>query len=203
MTDEALALLAAWGTPALFFVTLASCLALPVPASMMMLSAGAFAASGDLSASTVGLAALAGAISGDQVGYWLARLGRGRFPPGQAAGKRGALIKKAALLMHSHGGYGVFLSRWLFSPLGPYANLAAGAAGMRWGRFTAWGALGEAVWVGLYVGLGLAFARNLSIAVDVAANLIGILSGALVSLGLAWWLRRALRKARRRRTVRG
>lgn len=199
MTDTALALLVAWGAPALFAVTLASCLALPVPASMMMLAAGAFAASGDLSVISVSLSALAGAISGDQIGYWLARIGRKSLPRDRATGRRGALLQKAAGLMHRRGGFGIFLSRWLFSPLGPYANLAAGLTGMRWGRFTIWGSLGETVWVGLYVGLGLTFARNLSLAVDLASNLIGIASGAAVSIGLAWWLRRAQRKARRTR----
>ncbi|MGA1233177.1 MAG: DedA family protein [Lutimaribacter sp.] len=61
--------LATWGLPLLFATTFASCLALPVPASLMMLAAGAFVASGDLPASGVCLAALFGAIAGAQLGY--------------------------------------------------------------------------------------------------------------------------------------
>ena len=48
MTDLFTALVADWGVPALALITFLSCLALPVPASLAMLSAGAFVASGDL-----------------------------------------------------------------------------------------------------------------------------------------------------------
>lgn len=52
MSDTLLQLLATYGAPLLALTTFASCLALPVPSSLMMLAAGAFVASGDLSASS-------------------------------------------------------------------------------------------------------------------------------------------------------
>ena len=68
-------------------------------------------------------------------------------------------------------------------------NLGAGAAGLPWRQFTAWGLLGEVVWVGLYVGLGWAFTGNLSAASDLALNLLGLLGAAVLALGLGAWLR--------------
>lgn len=75
MTDWLLAQVADWGAVALAIVTFLSCLAIPVPSSMMMLTAGAFAASGDLALAPAAASALGGAVLGDQAGYQLGRLG--------------------------------------------------------------------------------------------------------------------------------
>ena len=68
MTDWLLALVPQYGLWLLAVTTLLSCLALPLPASILMLSAGGFAASDDLILWEVVGAALAGAIAGDQIG---------------------------------------------------------------------------------------------------------------------------------------
>ena len=48
MTDWLLALVPTYGLWLIAATTLASCLALPIPASVIMLAAGGFAAAGDL-----------------------------------------------------------------------------------------------------------------------------------------------------------
>ena len=73
MSALALSLIADYGVPILFCVTFLSCLALPVPSSLLMLASGGFAATGDLSLTAVLLAAFIGAVLGDNSGYWLAR----------------------------------------------------------------------------------------------------------------------------------
>ena len=75
MSDWFLAAVGSWGIPALALATFLSCLAVPLPSSMMMLAAGAFAASGDLVLWQVMAAALTGALIGDQLGYAAGRLG--------------------------------------------------------------------------------------------------------------------------------
>ncbi len=72
----------------------------------------------------------------------------------KASSRRAALMGKATGYLRDRGALAVFLSRWLFSPLGPYVNFAGGAARLDWGRFTWAGIAGETVWVALYVGLG-------------------------------------------------
>ena len=79
MSDWIFQTLAAHGVPLLALATLLSCLALPVPSSLMMLAAGAFAASGDLALTGAALAALAGALLGDQLGFALGRSGQSRL----------------------------------------------------------------------------------------------------------------------------
>ena len=155
MTDLILTLAADYGVPLLFFVTLLSCLALPVPSSLLMLACGGFAAAGDLALPTVMAAAYCGAVIGDNLGYWIARgLGTRLSDWLAKRPKRAALRDKSEAYMAKWGGSSVFFSRWLVAPLGPYVNYVSGLSGFTWSRFTLWSMAGEAVGVGLYVGLG-------------------------------------------------
>lgn len=195
MTDTVLVLLASYGSAALFAVTFLSCLAVPVPASLMMLTGGAFAASGDLLLTTTSLAAYMGALSGDQAGYLIGRSCAGSLERWAAARRtRAHLLARARASIDRWGGAGVFLSRWLVSPLGPYVNFAGGAGRMHWGRFSAWGAAGEAVWVGLYVGLGYVFSGSLIAVAAFAADVSGLIAGGVVAASLGLWLRALQRR---------
>ena len=193
MSDWFLASVAAFGVPALALATFLSCLAIPLPSSMMMLAAGAFAASGDLGLATAALAALAGAVLGDQVGYALGRLGF-RQAEGwlRHSPARAAVLDRARAEVQRHGMLTVFLSRWLFSVLGPYVNLIAGGAGLRWQTFTAAAVAGEAVWVSAYLGLGWAAGGQLAAVASLMGNASGLVASGAITLGLGWalWRRR-------------
>lgn len=194
MTEWLLDALTDYGTAALFAITFASCLALPVPASFAMLAAGAFAASGDLALTAALLAALLGAVAGDQAGFAFGRAGGPVLVARLSRGpRRRAAIEKARAMLDRHGGKAIFLTRWLFSPVGPWANLAAGAGGMAWSRFTLAGILGEAVWVGLYTGAGWLFAGNLLAAYDLIGSTLGLIGALAAATLLGLWLN-ALRR---------
>ena len=198
MTETLLSLVPVWGPWAVALVTFLSCLALPVPASLVMLAAGGFAAMGDLGLASAVAAALAGAVAGDHAGYTLGRLGgAGLITRLRARQRRAQLVDRAVSALHARGAVTVFLSRWLVSPLGPWVNFAAGATRYPWRRFALPEAAGEAVWVGLYVGLGWAFAGNLEAAADLAGSALGFVAAGAVTLGLGLWLRAVLRQTRR------
>ena len=192
MSDWLLAQVGEWGALALALVTFLSCLAIPVPSSMMMMAAGAFVASGDLVLIEVALAALVGAVAGDQVGYGLGRLG-GRRAEGWVSQNpaRAAVLERARASVQRRGSLAVFLTRWLFSVLGPYVNLLAGGAGMGWARFTAAGVAGELVWVGVYVGIGRAAAGQIEQIGAVLGNASGLLASLAITAGLGWMLWRS------------
>lgn len=197
MTDWILAAVPTYGPWIVALVTFFSCLALPVPASLMMLTAGGFAAAGDVTLASVAGGALAGAVAGDQTGYWAARAGG----PALLArvgrdGARAAVVSRATALVAAKGVVAVFLTRWLLSALGPYANLVTGATRFGWLPFTAAGVAGEAVWVGVYVGAGYAFGGNLEAATQFAGSLIGFLAAGAVALGLGWYLLHLIRSER-------
>ena len=194
MTEWLLGLVPAYGGWLLAGATFLSCLALPIPASILMLAAGGFAAAGDLTLAGSAGAALAGAVAGDQAGFVAGRVGGSGLLA--RLGARAAPVGKAVELLARRGGVAVFLSRWLFSALGPYVNVAAGAAGQGWARFTLWGVAGEAVWVAVYVGAGWSVAGNLTAASGMAVDVLGFLAALAVAAGALWWLVAALRAER-------
>ncbi len=189
MTDWLLALVPQYGLWLLAATTFLSCLALPFPASILMLTAGGFVAAGDLALLPTFAAAAGGGIAGDQLGYWAGRgfgarlLNRLRRDPA-----RDRLLAKAVEIMDRRGIGAVFLTRWLFSPLGPWVNLTAGSTGYAWPRFTTAGVAGEAVWAGLYVGAGYAFAGNVEAASQMLGSVLGLVAGASAVLILGYWL---------------
>lgn len=194
MTDWLLGLVPQYGIYLLAISTFMSCLALPIPASLLMLAAGGFVAAGDLTLSITGLAALAGAVAGDQLGFFAGRWGGSGLVA--RIGDRAAPVARATDLLARRGGIAVFFSRWLVSALGPYVNVIAGAAGLRWLHFTLWGIAGEAVWVAVYVGIGYSFTGNLTEASSMALNVLGMLAAGAVAIGLGYWLLHTLRADR-------
>ena len=193
LTETLLASLPSYGLPLLALVVCISCLGAPLPASIVMMLMGALAAAGDFSLSMVVATALAAAVGGDQIGYALGRTGGRRLVLGLSKNKsRRAAILRAEKEMDARGNVAVFLTRWLLSPLGPYVNLLAGAAGFPWARFTFVGALGEAVWVILYTSLGAGFSDSVSRIAEVSGNISGFLAAAAVALFLGWKLVGAL-----------
>ena len=194
MTEMILILAADYGVPLLFCVTFLSCLALPVPSSLLMLACGGFAAAGDLALPTVALAAFCGAVIGDNLGYWIARsLGDKLQDWLEVHPKRAAMRDRSHAFMQKYGGSSVFFSCWLVAPLGPYMNYVSGLSRYSWPRFALWGFAGEVVWVGLYVGLGYAFADNITAISDLLGSVSGFLAALVVATGLALWMLRASR----------
>ena len=187
MSETLIALVPLYGLWLIAAVTFLSCLAVPVPSSLLMVAGGAFAASGDLSLLATGGAALAGALAGDQAGFAIGRRARGLLERlRQGSESRRALVRRAEAFAGRWGHAGVFLSRWLLSPLGPYVNFIGGATGMGWAAFTFWGAAGELVWVALYTGLGFVFSDQIRMIADLASNISGLLAAGV----LAWILGR-------------
>ena len=200
MTDWLLGLVPQYGLWLLAATTFLSCLALPIPASILMLTAGGFASAGDLVLWQALLAALAGAVAGDQLGYWAGRgLGAGLLARLRADPGRDRLLARADALMDRRGVLAVFLTRWLLSPLGPWVNLVAGSTRYGWPRFTAAGVAGESVWATLYVGTGHAFAGNIQAASDMLGSALGMVGGAGAVLALGYWLFSSPAAAARRR----
>jgi membrane-associated protein len=189
MTDWLLALIPQYGLWLLAATTFFSCLALPFPASILMLTSGGFVAAGDLVLWQTVTAAAGGAIAGDQVGYWAGRgFGSRLMSRMRADPARDKLLGRAVAMMDKRGMVAVYLTRWLFSPLGPWVNLTAGSTGYGWHRFTMAGVAGEATWAGIYVGMGFAFAGNVDEASSMLGSVLGVVAGAAAVIFLGMWL---------------
>ena len=154
-----------------------------------MLTGGSFVATGDLALVSTLAAAYLGAITGDNVGYFLART-FGNLITGwlDANPKRTKLRDNAKAYMDGKGPISVFLSRWLVAPLGPYVNLVSGLTRYNWPKFALWGALGEIFWVGLYVGLGYSFSDQITALGTMLGNASGFLVALFAVIFLGRWL---------------
>ncbi|MEN9409178.1 MAG: hypothetical protein RL216_1152 [Pseudomonadota bacterium] len=190
MTETLLALVPQWGALLIALVNFLACLAIPLPASLFMLAAGAFAAAGDLAVLPIWIGALAGAMLGDQCGFWI---GRGLGPRALARLRRrrrtAALVDRAVRWLDQRRLPAIFLSRWLVSALCPYVNVAAGAARIAWPRFTLPALAGTCIWVSVYVGLGYSFSAHIQELGSVLGNLAAAIASGVVAalIGRALW----------------
>lgn len=136
------------GLPLLFAVVMLESFGLPLPGETALITFGVLAAQGHYEIGwVIGLAA-AGAIVGDNLGYWLlGRLG------GRALFRRwrwleryaDRVLPRAERLMERHGGKTVFFGRFI-TVLRYTAAWVAGLGRMAWWRFLFWNAAGGIVW---------------------------------------------------------
>jgi membrane protein DedA with SNARE-associated domain len=197
MTETLYALVSTYGLWVVGASAFLSCLAVPIPTSIVMLTAGAFAGAGDFETWQVFAVGWIAAVLGDHAGFQIGRAG-GPVLVAKLSRRpaRARLVARAQKLVQTHGATGVFLSTWLFAPLGPWVNLIAGAGGLPRRRFSVPDAAGEAIWVGAYTGLGVAFGARLEALTALVADWSGMVMALGVAIGLAILLWKGL--ARRR-----
>ena len=136
------------GLPILFVVVMIESFGIPLPGETALIAFGVLAAAGHYSIASVIAIAAAGAIVGDNLGYWLiGRLG------GRALFKRwdwlnqysDRVLPRAESLMARHGGKTVFFGRFV-SVLRYTVAWVAGLSHMEWRRFLFWNAAGGIAW---------------------------------------------------------
>ena len=142
-----------YGLVFLFGIVCLESAGLWVPGETALIAAAVYASGGHLSISGVIAVAAAGAIIGDNIGYWLGREGGRRLLYRYAILTRFAerVLPPAERFFTRHGGKAVFLARF-FGGVRVTGAWMAGISRMPWWRFLAWNAAGGIVWA---VGVGL------------------------------------------------
>jgi membrane protein DedA with SNARE-associated domain len=138
----------AHGLPLLFVVVMLESFGVPLPGETALIAFGVLASQGHYSIAVVIVVAAAGAIIGDNLGYWLlGRLGgRALFRKwGWLRRYSDKVIPRVERLMKAHGGKTVFFGRFI-AVLRVGAAAVAGLAHMPWWRFLFWNASGGIVW---------------------------------------------------------
>jgi len=197
ITDQLLAALSLYGLPVLFGGLVISSAGVPFPMTLMLVAAGSFVEQGEMKLWPVLLLASTGAVLGDQIGYALGRKG-GRRVAVRISRWIGSEdhIYKAEAFAERWGAAGIFFSRWLVTPLGPWLNLTSGITAYPWPRFLFWDVLGQVLWVVLYVMLGKIFSDRVEALTEILGNLGWVVIGLIVALILGWNLVQYLRPAR-------
>jgi membrane protein DedA with SNARE-associated domain len=136
------------GLPLLFAVVLIESFGVPLPGETALISFAVLASQGHYSIAWVIIVSAAGAIVGDNLGYWLiGRLG------GRALFRRwhwlnryaDRVLPRAETLMDRHGGATVFFGRFV-SVLRYTVAWVAGLSRMSWPKFLFWNAAGGIAW---------------------------------------------------------
>ena len=137
---------------AVFLIVAVESLGIPFPGeTTLVIAAGYAGASHHLQIAGVIIAASAGAIIGDNIGYLIGHWGGYRLliRYGRYVRLDQAKVKVARYLFRRRGGTVVFFGRFI-SILRAYAAFLAGTSRMPWARFLAFNAAGGILWASLY-----------------------------------------------------
>jgi membrane protein DedA with SNARE-associated domain len=180
-------LMAAYGYWAVLLLVTAESMGLPVPGETMLLSAAIYASiSGHLSIGMVILAAAAGAILGDNIGYVIGRLVGSRLEARFGVeGRSGRALLVGRYVFRKHGGKAVFFGRFV-AVLRVFAAFLAGATRMSWPRFALFNASGGVIWAVVMGSLGYGLGASVTGPLGIA----GMVGGALVMAALTLLVRR-------------
>lgn len=195
MNEQLLAAVTQYGAPALFGIVSIAAVGVPLPITLLLIVVGSMISQGAMSLWWAMGAASAGSILGDQAGYAIGRWG------GSAAVAKlsGFLGKKDSIQAmeakaRAWGGPGIFITRWLLSPLGPWINLASGTACYPWHRFLFWDILGEVTGAVLYISLGRFFSDRVMALDGVLGDMTWAVGAAILAIVFGYQLVTRLRR---------
>lgn len=147
-------LFARYGYFVLFFGVLLENAGVPVPGETILLAGAALARFGHLSLPVVVIVAIAGAILGDNIGFWIGRRGGRVFlERGRRFGLTPARLAQFDGFFARHGAKTVFIARFV-TGLRVVGAILAGASHMRWNRFLFFNAAGAVAWAVTFGAVG-------------------------------------------------
>ncbi|MFA6505681.1 MAG: DedA family protein [Treponemataceae bacterium] len=180
ITDFFLTSLSAYGTPLFTLALFLGAAGFPVPASLLVVAAGAFARQGLLDPALTALFGLLGAVAGDSVSFAFGRWGGAlisrRFDSQSAWVKTRTVFDRNSRLA-------VFLTRFLITPAAFPVNLMAGV-GCKYFRFFFTILLGQSIWIVVYGGLGYLFGSQWELISQFLSDLGGFALG-IATLAIA------------------
>jgi len=188
---ELLHLLEAYGYVVIAVMVALEGMCIPLPGEATLIAAAVFAGrTHEFSFAGVLVAAIVGAIAGDNAGFWLGRcIGyRLLLRWGRYVGLTESRLKLGQYLFQRHGSKVAFIGRFV-GPLRTLAPFIAGANRMDWRRFAPFNAAGGTIWASMIVGAAFAFGRRAHEIIDRAGPLLAV--AAVLALVLAFgFLRR-------------
>ncbi|HVH65123.1 MAG TPA: DedA family protein [Candidatus Acidoferrum sp.] len=174
-----------YGYLAVFLIVGLESLGIPLPGETTLITAALFAgATHQLSIVGVILAAIAGAILGDNFGYLIGHWGGYRLLVryGKYIRLYEARVKVARYLFLRFGGRVVFFGRFV-SILRAYAAFLAGTTRMPWRRFLLFNAAGGIVWASLWGIAAYVFGKEVDRVSRPAAIVLGIVGAVVIIVG--------------------
>ncbi len=193
-----LTLLQEYGYPILWLSVFIGALGIPLPNTLVLLAAGAFAALGNFNFALLLVVAVSAFVAGDNSSYWVGR----RWGSRLLAWLEGRLLKPrtvehSRIYFHRLGGWAIFFSRFLVSALGGAINLLAGTELYPYRRFLVYDIAGETLGALLPLGLGYIFGASWVAVGDMLGSLSLFVLTLLIVLALGYQTIRLLMRMRR------
>jgi len=180
-----------YGAPLFGLILFLGALGIPIPASVLLIAAGAFAQQGILNGLSIAALGLFGAVMGDAVSF-----GMGHYAKEWVDKKFANLPawKNAQDGFESRAGAAVYFTRFLVTALAIPTNLIAGGSGYKFRNFLMYDIAGECTWVVVYGGLGYLFGSQWELVSNFISNFGGLLVGLVVLMAGIWLGIKQLRK---------
>lgn len=190
-------LINSYGYWAVFALVGLESLGIPLPGETILITAGTYAGrTHHLSVWAIFGVAAAGAIIGDNIGFWIGDKGGYRLLRryGHYIRVDEAKIKIGRYIFDRHGGKVVFFGRFV-SVLRTYAAFLAGTNRMRWRSFLVYNAAGGLVWSALYAFLSYAIGNTLRNASGTINIVLGVVAAVAIVIAFLVVRRQANRLA--------
>lgn len=169
---------------------------IPLPGETALVAAGVLASRGDMNIAAVIAIAAVAAIIGDNIGYWVGRVGGRKLLQKASLVDRHAskVLPWSERFFARHGGKTIFLARF-FSVLRVTAAWLAGISRMHWWTFFLWNAAGGICWAVLVGLLSYYLGHAAADAIDRYGLWAGV--GLVLLLAIVWgavhlWKKRML-----------
>lgn len=181
-----------YGYTAVFLLIMLEDFGMPVPGETALVVAAGAAATGRLTIWGVMVAAIAGAIIGDNIGYAIGHFAGRKLVVGVGT-RFGVNDQRFAYAegFFKHYGNGIIVGARFVEVLRQLNGIVAGTLGMHWAHFLAFNAMGAALWVGVWAAIGYFAGEHVAQIHSLVAHfswLVAIL--ALAGIALAYWLYR-------------
>ena len=157
-----------------------------IPTAALLLPVGALVALGSLQFwPTVGVA-VAGALVGDSINFFVGRRWGARALDSKLAERYSMAIARSRSLFARHGAKALVIARFV-GLVRPFISAIAGTYGMSPLRFLAVEVFACVLWAAPHIAAGVVFGASLSLAAEVATRFAILLIAMLIALGLLVW----------------
>jgi len=162
-----------------------------VPGAMLLFVTGALVAAGALPFWPTMAWAVAGAVTGDGISFWLGYHYQQHLRLKWPFNRHADWLARGENFFHRHGSMSIALGRFV-GPVRPIIPAIAGMLGMKPALFFTVNIVSALFWAPVYLLPGIAFGTSLALAGQVAARLALLLVILLSALWLSFWLARWL-----------
>lgn len=195
LAQQFLSWLLLYGYPIAGALVFVGALGLPLPTTVLLVAAGAFAAEGEFSLGPLLVLVTVCAVLGDVTCYWAGRwVGEHALAQhGPRWGLTAERLSHACQRLQRWGGWAVFLTRCLVTLLALPVSLLAGASKYSALRYLAFALTGETVWTSSYVLAGYTFGANWQAIEPILGDASAFLAAVVVTVALGFLASRLLR----------